>query len=143
MWITYTPVFYNRQSVLKIMVGLFKRKLIPYEMKRLGIYLKQLREEANFSIREAAKKSGISPSYLFKIESGKSFSTLSIHSIIKLSQTYNIPITALLKEAGFLKDDEYNLPEFSQYLLAKYNLTPQAIQDMEIAKEIVEKKYKQ
>ena len=109
----------------------------------MGIYLKQLREEANFSIREAAKKSGISPSYLFKIESGKSFSTLSIHSIIKLSQTYNIPITALLKEAGFLKDDEYNLPEFSQYLLAKYNLTPQAIQDMEIAKEIVEKKYKQ
>jgi len=125
------------------MARFFSKKIIPYEMKKLGVYLKQLREEAGFSIRKAAQKAGIAPSYLFKIESGKSFSTLSIHSIIKLSQTYNIPITALLKEAGFLKDDEYNLPEFSQYLLAKYNLTPQAIQDMEIAKEIVEKKYKQ
>ena len=124
------------------MVGLFKRKLIPYGMKRLGIYLKQLREETGLSIRKAAQKSEIAPSYLFKIEGGKTFSTISIHTLIKLSTAYNIPITALLKEAGFVQDDEYNLPEFSQYLLAKYNLTPQAIQDMEIAKEIVEKKYK-
>jgi len=116
-------------------------KLIPYEMKKLGTYLKQLRKEAELSIREVARKSGIAPSYLFKIEKGDTFSTLNIHTLLKLSKFYNIPIGALLKEAGLVDSDEYELPNLPQYLRAKYRLTPQAIRDMEMAKEIVEKKY--
>jgi len=116
-------------------------KTIPYEMKKLGIYLKQLREEAGLSVRGAAGKSGMAPSYLFKIEKGDTFSTLSIHTLLKLSKFYNIPIGALLKEAGLIDYSEYELPEFPQYLRAKYHLSPQAIRDMEMAKEIVEKKY--
>ena len=117
-------------------------KTIPYEMKKLGIYLKQLREEAGLSVRGAAGKSGMAPSYLFKIEKGDTFSTLSIHTLLKLSKFYNIPIGALLKEAGLVDSDEYELPDLPQYLRAKYHLSPQAIRDMEMAKEIVEKKYK-
>ena len=116
-------------------------KTIPYEMKKLGTYLKQLREEAGLSIREVTRKSGMAPSYLFKIEKGDTFSTLSIHTLLKLSKFYNIPIGALLKEAGLVDYSEYELPEFPQYLRAKYHLSPQAIRDMEMAKEIVEKKY--
>ena len=116
-------------------------KTIPYEMKKLGIYLKQLREEAGLSVRGAAGKSGMAPSYLFKIEKGDTFSTLSIHTLLKLSKFYNIPIGALLKEAGLVDSDEYELPDLPQYLRAKYHLSPQAIRDMEMAKEIVEKKY--
>ena len=116
-------------------------KRIPYEMKKLGIYLKQLREEAGLSVRGAAGKSGMAPSYLFKIEKGDTFSTLSIHTLLKLSKFYNIPIGALLKEAGLVDSDEYELPDLPQYLRAKYHLSPQAIRDMEMAKEIVEKKY--
>ena len=110
-------------------------------MKKLGIYLKQLREEAGLSVRGAAGKSGMAPSYLFKIEKGDTFSTLSIHTLLKLSKFYNIPIGALLKEAGLVDSDEYELPDLPQYLRAKYHLSPQAIRDMEMAKEIVEKKY--
>ena len=116
-------------------------KTIPYEMKKLGTYLKQLREEAGLSIREVTRKSEMAPSYLFKIEKGDSFSTLSIHTLLKLSKFYNIPIGALLKEAGLVDSDEYELPDLPQYLRAKYHLSPQAIRDMEMAKEIVDKKY--
>ncbi len=116
-------------------------KAIPYEMKKLGTYLKQLREGAGLSIREVARKSELTPSYLFKIEKGDSFSTLSIHTILKLSKFYNIPVGALLKEAGLVDGDEYDLPDFPQYLRAKFKLSPQAIKDMEFAKEIVDKKY--
>ncbi len=116
-------------------------KTIPYEMKKLGTYLKQLREEADLSIREVARKSEIAPSYLFKIEKGDTFLTLSIHTLLKLSKFYNLPIGALLKEAGLIDSDEYDLPDFPQYLRAKYHLSPQAIRDMEMAKEIVDKKY--
>ncbi len=110
-------------------------------MKKLGTYLKQLREEADLSIREVARKSEIAPSYLFKIEKGDTFLTLSIHTLLKLSKFYNLPIGALLKEAGLIDSDEYDLPDFPQYLRAKYHLSPQAIRDMEMAKEIVDKKY--
>ena len=116
-------------------------KTIPYEMKKLGIYLKRLREEADFSIRGVAQEIGLSPSYLSKIENGNSFSTLSIYTLLKLSKFYNIPIGALLKEAGLVDIDEYELPNLPQYLRAKYHLSPQAIRDMEIVKEIVDKKY--
>jgi len=116
-------------------------KRIPYEMKKLGTYLKQLREEAGLSIREVTRKSGMAPSYLFKIEKGDTFSTLSIHTLLKLSKFYNLPIGALLKEASLVDSDEYEFPDLPQYLRAKYHFSPQAIRDMEMAKEIVEKKY--
>jgi len=49
----------------------------------------------------------------------------------------------MLKEAGFIDSYEDGLPELAQYLRAKYQLSPQAIRDMEMAKEIVNKKYEQ
>ena len=110
-------------------------------MKKLGTFLKQLREEAGLSIRQAAQKSELAPSYLSKIENGNNFSTISVKTLIKLSKTYDIPPIAILKEIGLIGSDEYDLPDFPQYLRAKYRLSPQAIRDMEFAKEIVEKKY--
>ena len=117
------------------------RKVVSYEMKTLGKYLKTLREEAGFSIREAAQKSEIAPSYLSKIEAGDTFSTITVQTLIKFSKTYDVPPIAILKEAGLIDSDEYDLPDFPQYLRAKYHLSPQAIRDLEFAKEIVEKKY--
>ncbi len=116
-------------------------RIVSYEMKKLGTYLKTLREEAGFSIREAAQKSEVAPSYLSKIEAGDTFSTITVQTLIKLSKTYNIPPISVLKEAGLIGSDEYDLPDFPQYLRAKYHLSPQAIRDMEFAKEIVDKKY--
>ena len=110
-------------------------------MKKLGTYLKELRKETGLSLREVAKKSELAPSYLSKIERGDSFSTFSIHTLLKFSKFYNIPIGALLKEAGLVNGDEYDLLDFPQYLRAKYKLSSQSIRDMEMAKEIVEKKY--
>ena len=114
---------------------------ISYEMRKLGTYLAHLREETNLSIRAAAQECGVSPSYLFKIEKGDSFSTLSIHTLLKLSKFYNISIGALLKEAGLTDSNEYELPDFVQYLRTRYHLSPQAIRDLEMAKEIVDRKY--
>ena len=123
------------------MVFKFQRKLIPYEMRKLGIYLERLRKEANFSIRDVAQKADITPSYLHKIEKGDSFSTLSVHTILKLSKFYNVPIAAFLKDSGLIDNDENELPDLPQYLRGKYRLSPQAIRDMVMAKEIVDKKY--
>ncbi|MBU1091373.1 helix-turn-helix transcriptional regulator [Patescibacteria group bacterium] len=116
-------------------------KIISYEITKLGKYLKQLRDEQKLSIRGVAKKCDLAPSYLAKIEAGHTFKTIGIETLIKLSKFYGIPVSAILKEAGFIESDESDLPELDHYLRAKYQLSPQAIRDMKMAKEIVDKKY--
>lgn len=118
-----------------------KSKIISYEITKFGKYLKQLREEQELSIRHVAKQCEIAPSYLAKIEGGNDFKTIGIETLIKLSKFYGIPVSAMLKEAGFIESDESDLPELDHYLRAKYQLSPQAIRDMKMAKEIVDKKY--
>ena len=117
------------------------RKIISYEITKLGKYLKQLREELGLSIRKVAAACKLSPSYLSKIEAGDAFKTIGIDTLVRLSKFYNIPVAHLLKEADFIEDETNELPEFSQYLRRKYHLSPQAIRDMEMVKEIVDKKY--
>ncbi len=107
----------------------------------LGKYLKGLRKEQELSIRTVAHQCSIAPSYLAKIETGNTFKTIGIETLVKLSKFYGIPVSSMLKEAGFIDSYESDLPELAQYLRLKYQLSPQAIRDMTMAKEIVDKKY--
>ena len=117
------------------------KKIISYELTKLGKYLKQLRDEQDNSIRHVARQCKIAPSYLAKIEAGDTYKTIGVKSLVKLSKFYGIPVSAMLKEAGFIDSHEDDLPELAQYLRAKYRLSPQAVRDMQMAKEIVDKKY--
>ncbi len=83
----------------------------------------------------------MAPSHLAKIETGNTFKTISIETLVRLSKFYGIPVSSILKEATFIGSYESDLPELAQYLRAKYQLSPQAIRDMVMAKEIVDKKY--
>ena len=116
-------------------------KIISYEITKLGKYLKQLRKEQVLSIRQVAQQCKIAPSYLSKIEAGNTCKTIGVETLVKFSKFYGIPVSSMLKEAGFIDSYENDLPELPQYLRAKYQLSPQAIRDMEMAKEIVDKKY--
>jgi len=118
-----------------------QKKHISYEITKLGKYLRQLREEQRLSIRSVAKSCSLAPSHLAKIEAGNTFKTIGIETLVKLSKFYGIPVSSMLKEAGFIDSYESDLLELAQYLRAKYLLSPQAIRDMEMAKEIVDKKY--
>ena len=117
------------------------RKIIPYEITKLGKYLKLLRGEQELSIRAVAKSCNLAPSHLAKIEAGNTFKNIGIETLVKLSKFYGIPISAMLQEAGFIDNYNDDLPILATYLRAKFRLSPQAIHDMEMAKEIVDKKY--
>ena len=117
------------------------RKIISYEITKLGKYLKQLRDEQKLSIRSVAKKCSIAPSHLAKIEAGDTFKTIGVETLVKLSKFYGIPVSAMLQEAGFIDNYNDDLPVLATYLRAKFRISPQAIHDMEMAKEIVDKKY--
>jgi len=112
------------------------------KMEQLGKYLKHLRMDLDMSLRDAALCTSISPAHLSKIERGTIFKSTSVHVLIRLSEMYNIPLISILEEAGLVKSGTAELPDFSQYLRSKYNLSPQAIRDLETAKEVVDKKYR-
>lgn len=118
-----------------------RSSFIPLEMKELGKYLRRLRGELGLSIRNVARRTKLSPSYISKLEAGDTFQTINVNVLIRFSEIYGISITALLTESGFLHSDEDALPPLAGYLRKKYRLSPQAIRDMEMAKDIVDKKY--
>ena len=109
-------------------------------MIKLGKALFSIRKEKGFSVREAAKICGITASYLSKIERGVFFNTIGIQTLIGLAKTYDLPLSHFLQSAEFM-ENETVLPDLPQYLRLKYGLSPQGIRDMEMAKEIVIKKY--
>lgn len=120
-----------------------ERSLRPtQELITLGQYLKTLREDLDMSLRKAALSASISPAHLCKIEKGNVFKSLGINVLIRLSRIYDIPLSAILKEGGLIQHSVDDLPELDQYLRSKYSLSPQAIRDLETAKEVVDKKYK-
>jgi len=111
------------------------------QMAILGNYLKSLRQELGLSLRKAALLADISAAHLCKIEQGTTFQSIGIEILINLSNTYRIPLDSILQEAGLIEKTGNQLPLLPHYLRSKYNLSPQAIRDMEIAKEVVDKKY--
>lgn len=131
----------RREELSTATIIIMKKGVISYEITKLGKYLRELRKEQGLSIRSVAKSCSVAPSYLSKIEAGDTFKTIGIETLIKFSKFYGIPVSSMLKEAGFIDSYESDLPELAQYLRAKYQLSPQAIRDMEMAKEIVDRKY--
>jgi transcriptional regulator with XRE-family HTH domain len=85
-------------------------------MNNLGELFRQIRQNKNWSIRTAAKKMGISYSYLSILEKGIDLRTgkdscPKPDTLRLISKGYNYPYEELLKAAGYL-NDSYN-PELT------------------------------
>ena len=112
-------------------------------IQKLGAYLRKLRRELGLSLRDVASQTNLSPGYISKIENGIIKKTIGIEALVTLSSAYEIPLEVILKESHFVENTEHeDLPSLSIYLKIKYKFSPQAIRDLEIAKEIVERKYR-
>lgn len=112
-------------------------------MYKLGAFLKELREGLGLSVRAAARQAEITPPHLSNIERGTGIKSIGVPVLVNLAEVYRVPVSTILKEAEFLQsaDERDGLPDFATYLRRKLNYGPHAIRDMELAKEIVEKKY--
>lgn len=68
----------------------------------LGEFLKKLREEKGYSLREAGKQTGIAEAYLWQLENGKR-GIAHPEMFKKLAKGYGVPAETLLKHAGYLE----------------------------------------
>ncbi len=109
-------------------------------MQLLGQHLRSLRNDMRLSIHEVARRTGLSPSFISKIETN-TFQSITVQALLALADTYRVPLQVILEYAGFLEENADGLPDLAFYLKAKYRAPHQATQDMELAWEIVKKKY--
>lgn len=110
-------------------------------MISLAQYLKQVRTDLGLSMHEVARRTNLTPSYISKMEGGATFQAISAQNLVEFARCYNIPPSFILERAGFVPESEDDLPGLASYLRLKYKAPHQAVQEMEIAWEIVKKKY--
>jgi transcriptional regulator with XRE-family HTH domain len=72
--------------------------LVPMDM--LGVRLKELRQQAGFSLRELARQAEVSPSLVSQIENGKS--RPSVSTLYTFARLLNVPVDVLFdaEESG-------------------------------------------
>lgn len=68
----------------------------------LGTYLRNLRKEKGLTLREAAKRSGVSHPYLSQIETGKNDNP-GLEILMKLAKLYDQPLEDFLRETGHIQ----------------------------------------
>ncbi|MBI2462915.1 MAG: helix-turn-helix transcriptional regulator [Candidatus Spechtbacteria bacterium] len=110
-------------------------------MQLLGQYLKSLRLDFGLSMHEIARRTSLTPSYISKIESGAVFQSITVQTLQEFAKAYNLPVQLILERAGFIEESADGLPALGAYLKSKHRAPHQAVQEMELAWEIIKKKY--
>lgn len=90
--------------------------------RTLGPYLKQLREQKTYTLREVEELTGISNAYLSLLENDK-IKKPAPNNLHKLAEFYKIDLRELLSLAGILEADAAPAKSPAEYIFSKDNLT--------------------
>ena len=71
----------------------------PIKTNRVGKYLKEKREKADLSLREASKLAGVSHTHIMEIEDGKKSPTFD--KVMNILQAYRADAQEFLQETGY------------------------------------------
>lgn len=116
---------------------------ISYEIQKLGGAFKELRLEKGLSIRQVAQETGLTPSYLAKIEAGNTFKTIGLETMVRLCKFFRVPCNAILEKANYIQLPDDGLPALEDYLQLKYRLPQAAVREMQLMLTFIEQKYRQ
>ena len=85
--------------------------------ENFGEYLRTLRLEKRYSLREVEELSGVSNSYLGFIERGQR-PIPGADILKKLAPVFDVPVRDLLATAGYLKEEDISLSEDDEVEMA-------------------------
>jgi transcriptional regulator with XRE-family HTH domain len=92
-------------------------------MSKLGDYIKLKREEKDLSLRDLSEISGISHSYIAKIERNDKNIHPTVETLTRLAEGLNISLNLLLEQAGYLDQTNKELVvEYQQYTESLMNI---------------------
>jgi transcriptional regulator with XRE-family HTH domain len=99
----------------------------PPDSGALGGYLRAQRTAARLSIRNLAERVGVSYGYLSRLESGQ-YLRPSPDILYRLAEVLEIDGNDLLARTGYAVSSD--LPSFTPYLRAKYNMSDEAAKQL-------------
>lgn len=108
---------------------------------KIGKYVKYQRQKRGLSLNEFAEQVGITPSFLYRLESG-SYKSVKFSVIEKLAQAFEIPVITFLQKCELAENSASSLPDISFYLREKYQFPTEAVEDIKLFISFIEKKYR-
>jgi transcriptional regulator with XRE-family HTH domain len=96
--------------------------------KQLGSYLRVQREAQGLSTRSLAAAVGVDMAQIVRLEQG-SVASPKAEVLARIAATLSLPVADVLTLAGYPTTTE--LPSFTPYLRARYDLPDSAVADME------------
>jgi transcriptional regulator with XRE-family HTH domain len=106
---------------------------------RLGRYIHRLRVERGWSLRRLATMAGMDATGLMRLEQGKTVAPHP-HHLAGLAEALDIDVADLYSAANYTPGRE--LPAFEPYLRAKYDLPPEAVEQLRAHFELLDEKYR-
>lgn len=97
--------------------------------RQLASFIKLIRTKNNLSQGDLARKTGLARSYISRLEDGE-YKSPSLMTLVRLAKGLGIPSETIFNVAG-VKVQDSKLPSFDVYLRTKYNLTEEAIDEVE------------
>ncbi|MGM0899407.1 MAG: helix-turn-helix domain-containing protein [Bacillota bacterium] len=86
-----------------------------------GEYIKQIRKDQKLSLREVAKRAGMSHPYLSQLETGRN-NNPTRETLLKLSKGLEVDYSTLLKKAGYLDEQDRFLASLDAGLIAVFHV---------------------
>ena len=113
---------------------------VTMSVRELGKYLRSLRPDNRPTLRDISGRTGLSESFLGKLERGE-YETLLLETMRQVAKGYGVPLEKLLAVSGYVNWEEPPLPDLDVYLRTKFGLTEKGIQEAEQFLEYVQEKH--
>jgi transcriptional regulator with XRE-family HTH domain len=104
----------------------------------MGEHIRRLRATQGLGLRETARKAGVDPTWLSRLEQGVYVSP-DPRSIGKVARALDVDVEELYVVAGLATGQ--GLPGFAPYLRAKYDLPAEAVAQLEAHFQLLNEKY--
>jgi transcriptional regulator with XRE-family HTH domain len=102
--------------------------------KMLGVLLKDAREAAHLTVRQAAESIGMTSSMLSAFETGRR--SITLPELEGLAYTYDIPIRHFLYNAQFLTEDKREKIDLSRLILLRQKMIATKLRQLRAEKNL-------
>jgi transcriptional regulator with XRE-family HTH domain len=106
----------------------------------LGNYVRRLRKQHGFGIRQLAAAAKVDSSWLSKLERD-TYDSPDPRSLYRVARALDLETADLYLAAGY--GDGSRLPGFAGYLRAKYQLPDDAVEQLQAHFDLINEKYPQ
>lgn len=109
---------------------------------KIGTYTKYQREKREWTLNEFATRSGLTASFLLRLESGE-YQTVKFDVLQKIAKGLDMPLRNFLWKCKLIEgDDPDDLPTLGYYLKEKFQLPVEAVEDVQLFLDFIHKKYR-